>query len=89
MSFQIDKFKIKRGEEYLCKSDFDFWPAWSEHYDYDEIDDIASWGIDREWALSKFSEYDTGGPHPHYIFDDPTVRIASDQQSVGFTWSNS
>jgi hypothetical protein len=23
------------------------------------------------------------------IFDDPTVRIASDQQSVGFTWSNS
>lgn len=70
MSFPIDKFQIKRGEDYLTRHDFEFWPAWSEHYDFEEIRLIASWGIDREWTLSKFREYDTGGAHPHYTILD-------------------
>ena len=69
-SFSTEAFKIKRGEDYLDRSDFDYWPAWSEHYDYEEIDDIERWGINREYALGKFREYDTGGAHPHYTILD-------------------
>ncbi len=70
MTFPIEKFVIKPGSDPLTHADFESWPAWSEHYDFEEIDDIQSWGIDREWALSKFREYDTGGSHPHYTILD-------------------
>lgn len=66
----IDKFRIKPGKEYLRRDDFEYWPVWSEHYDYEEIEDIERWGVDREWVLQKFREYDTGGPHPHYTVLD-------------------
>ncbi len=66
MSYSSEKFVIKAGSDYLNRQDFEYWPAWSEHYDYDEILDIQSWGVDKQWALAKFSDYDTGGPHPHY-----------------------
>jgi len=69
-SLQTENFKIKKGEDDLERSDFEYWPAWSEHYDYEEIDDIERWGINREYALDKFREYDTGGAHPHYTILD-------------------
>lgn len=70
IAFETEKFKIKRGEECLNRNDFEYWPAWSEHYDYDEIDVIESWGIDRKLTLNKFAEYDNGGLHPHYTILD-------------------
>lgn len=70
MVLPTDKFRIKPGEEYLTRADFKYWPAWSEHYDFDEIKSIVSWGVDREWILSKFKEFDSGGSHPHYTILD-------------------
>lgn len=64
------KFRIKSGERPLTPADFKECPAWSEHYDYDELDVIASWGVDREWAAKEFRRMDTGGSHPNYTILD-------------------
>lgn len=66
----ISKFRIKPGGEVLTKTDFEDVPAWSEHYDYEDIDLIASWGIDRNWVAQQFKEMDTGGAHPHFTILD-------------------
>ena len=66
----VDKFRIKPGEEDLERDDFEYWPVWSEHYDYEEIEGIEKWGVDKQWALDKFKEFDTGGSHPHYTVLD-------------------
>ena len=64
------KFRIKPGEDCLEQADFDYWPAWSEYYDFEEVDLIESWGIARDWVLGKFCEYDKGGSHSHYTILD-------------------
>src|SRR5689334_18549461 len=64
------KFRIKPPGEAFTRADFEVSPAWSEHYDYDELDTIASWGIDRTWVAEQFSAMDTGGPHPNYTILD-------------------
>ena len=66
----ISKFRIKSGDEDLTQADFEEVPAWSEHYDYEDVDLIASWGIDRNWVLRQFTEMDTGGAHPHFTILD-------------------
>ncbi|MCD9568500.1 hypothetical protein [Pseudomonas protegens] len=38
----------------LTEAAFDFFPVWSEHYDFDEIDDVVRWGLDREQVLALF-----------------------------------
>jgi len=64
------KFRIKSGGGRLERSDFDYWPAWSEYYDFEELDLIETWGIARDWALGKFCEHNKGGSHPHYTILD-------------------
>ena len=50
----------------LSKEHFEAYPIWSEHYDYDEIDEIVSWGIDREWLLQEIRAKCTGSEHCVY-----------------------
>ena len=45
---------------------FEAYPIWSEHYDYDEIDEIVSWGIDREWLLREIRAKCAGNEHCVY-----------------------
>lgn len=63
-------FRIKSGDEPLTRADFEECPAWSEHYDYAELDVIASWGVDRNWVAQQFRTMDTGGAHPNYTILD-------------------
>src|SRR5258707_911352 len=65
-----EKFRIKSGNESFAKTDFDECPAWSEHYDFEELDTIASWGVDRNATAETFKRLDTGGPHPNYTILD-------------------
>lgn len=67
---QASTFRIKAGDDPLTREDFDEWPAWSEHYDYDELEVIASWGVDRNWLAQRFKDLDLGGSHPHYTILD-------------------
>lgn len=66
----VAKFRIKPPGEGFTRADFDDSPAWSEHYDYDELDTIASWGVDRAWVAQQFRAMDTGGAHPNYTILD-------------------
>src|SRR5579859_6357559 len=50
----------------LSEQHFDEWPVWSEHYDYDEIEDIVSWGVSREEALQAFRQNERGNEHCVY-----------------------
>lgn len=50
----------------LSSEHFDEYPVWSEHYDYDEIDDIVDWGINKEWCLQEFEEKEKGNEHSVY-----------------------
>lgn len=45
---------------------FDRYPVWSEHYDWDEIEDIERWGLDREYVLDLFSKNSPG--NEHYVY---------------------
>jgi hypothetical protein len=64
------KFRIKPGGEQFTPADFDESAAWSEYYDFEEIDLIASWGIDRNEAEQAFRRLDTGGAHARYTVLD-------------------
>lgn len=63
-------FRIKPGSEPFTLADFEECPAWSEYYDYDELDVIASWGVDRNWVAQQFRALDTGCAHPNYTILD-------------------
>ena len=65
-----DRFRIIPGDEPLTEADFIEWPAWSEHYDFEDIELIASWGIDRDWIAQQFRDMNTGGSHPHFTILD-------------------
>jgi hypothetical protein len=62
--------RIKPGDEPLTRADFEECPAWSEYYDYEELDVIASWGADRNWVTQQLKTMDTGGAHPNYTILD-------------------
>lgn len=66
----VAKFRIKPGGESFTRADFEMAPAWSEHYDLEELDVIASWGVDRSWVAQQFRAMDTGGAHPNYTILD-------------------
>jgi hypothetical protein len=61
--FPIESFRLVTGapnEEAFGEN-----PLWSEYYDYDEREEIASWGVDRAWLddeLRRLPDH----PHPSY-----------------------
>jgi hypothetical protein len=50
----------------LSKRHFDLHPIWSEHYDYEERDEIVSWGVDRQWLERELDRVDSGSDHCAY-----------------------
>ena len=50
----------------LSKRHFDLHPIWSEHYDYDEREEIVSWGVDREWLERELDRVHDGSDHCAY-----------------------
>lgn len=76
MMLPASKFRIKPGGEVLTKADFEEVPAWSEHCEYEDVDLIASWGIDRNWVVQQFTEMDTGGADPHFeVLTTPNILL--------------
>jgi hypothetical protein len=49
------KFRVLPQSE-LSEQHFDEWPVWSEHYDYDELEDIERWGLDPDEVLKTFRQ---------------------------------
>lgn len=56
---------------------FEHFPVWSEHYDYDEIDEIVSWGIDRDWLMDQFKKHHDGSAHCYYPILQTAPRLPS------------
>ena len=50
----------------LCKRHFESHPIWSEHYDFDEREEIVAWGVDPQWLASELERVDTGDDHCAY-----------------------
>ena len=61
----MSRFRVLPQSQ-LSEQDFDEYPVWSEHYDYDEIEDIERWGLDRELVLHLFAENSPGNEHCVY-----------------------
>jgi hypothetical protein len=68
-------FYIVPGGEGPTFEDFENFPVWSEHYDYDEIEEIVSWGIDPAWLNEQFRKHDDGSAHCHYPVLQTTPRL--------------
>lgn len=62
MKYPPDRFRIAQE---LTKECFDDHPVWSEYYGFDEREEIASWGINRDWLDAKLQELPEH-PHPCY-----------------------
>ena len=60
-----NKFKIVSVEEFTPKS-FSFHPLWSEYYDFDELDEIETWGINKELAFNELKGKFSNSAHPYY-----------------------
>lgn len=50
----------------LNEAAFDRFPVWSEHYDWEEIDEIERWGLDRQYVLDLFAKNSPGNEHCVY-----------------------
>jgi hypothetical protein len=50
----------------LSKSHFEQHPLWSEYYDYEEREEIISWGVDPIWLAAELNSFDKGGEHCVY-----------------------
>jgi hypothetical protein len=61
----MTKFRVLPQSK-LSEQDFDDYPVWSEHYDWDEIEDIERWGLDREYVFELFRENSSGDEHCVY-----------------------
>lgn len=55
----------------LGKQHFEAHPIWSEHYDYDERDEIVAWGVEAEWLASELERVHTGNDHCAYPILQP------------------
>ena len=58
-------FRVIPGGD-LAERHFDEWPVWSEYYDYEEIEDVERWGLDREKVLRQFQANERDGEHCVY-----------------------
>jgi hypothetical protein len=59
------ELRIIKGRELTPKM-FEFHPVWAEYYEPDDLEDIVSWGYDRESIRSDlFSKHD-GSEHAYY-----------------------
>jgi hypothetical protein len=50
----------------LSKRHFDLHPIWSEFYDYEEREEIVSWGVDQKWLEQELEKFHTGNDHCAY-----------------------
>ena len=58
-------FRVLR-QSLLAEQDFDAYPVWSEYYDYEELDDIEKWGLNRDDVMRLFAENSRGNEHCVY-----------------------
>lgn len=50
----------------LSKDHFAEWPVWSEFYDYDELEEIESWGVSVKQFLADIEQLNLGNEHAAY-----------------------
>ena len=50
----------------LSKRHFDLHPIWSEFYDYEEREEIVSWGVDQKWLEEELENVHSGNDHCAY-----------------------
>ncbi len=61
----MKKFEVIPQSQ-LSEKHFLEYPVWSEHYDWEEIEDIERWGLDRELVLKQFEENSIDNDHCVY-----------------------
>lgn len=61
----IAAFRVLPESQLDEEAFYDF-PVWSEHYDFDEIEEIVGWGLDREHVLGLFDANSPGSEHCVY-----------------------
>lgn len=64
-TYPPDVFKMVPMSQ-LSKRHFDLHPIWCELYDYDEREDIVSWGVNREWLERELDRVGNGSDHSAY-----------------------
>lgn len=64
-SFPIEIFQLIKMHE-LSKRHFELHPIWSEHYDFEEREEIISWGVDAEWLDREIKRVHNGNEHCAY-----------------------
>ncbi len=63
--FLMEQFRVIPQSQ-LSEREFDDFPVWSEHYDFEEIEDIERWGLDRTTVLDLFNRNSPGNEHCVY-----------------------
>lgn len=58
-----EKFRI---ESVLKPLDFDYHPIWSEYYDFEELEEIESWGLSRIEVQKELKLKTIDQKHPYY-----------------------
>lgn len=59
------KFRLVPENEFSQKH-LEEYPVWSEFYDYDEREEIISWGIDPAWLDEELAKHHNGNVHAIY-----------------------
>lgn len=63
--FIMNQFRVIQQSQ-LSELDFDRFPVWSEYYDFEEIEDIERWGLDRNTVLALFETNSPENEHCVY-----------------------
>ena len=59
----MEKFRIVRE---LKPSDFQYHKVWSEYYDFEELEELKSWGVDKHNIEELLEIAKEGSSHPYY-----------------------
>src|SRR5690242_16251659 len=59
----MTEFRVVRD---LSASLFNECEVWSEHYDFEELEEIRSWGVSEKYINELLSIAEEGGAHPFY-----------------------
>jgi hypothetical protein len=63
--FPLTAFRVLPRSK-LSEEEFDAFPVWCEHYDWEEIEDIERWGLNRDETLRLFNQNSQGNEHCVY-----------------------
>jgi hypothetical protein len=72
-----NKFRIVSAKDFIPEV-FAYHPLWSEFYDFDELDDIERWGLNRQTTFEELKSKTIEQQHPFYtlpLSEFPPLRM--------------